>query len=159
MDSSLAILIGGTAVFAGGVGYLVARRDAGRRRAGLTAVGAAGGVAASFLLMLYLATVALPATVGLVAFLAGLVAYLAFRRDLGRRRAALAAAGAGAFVAAGFLFVVYLAVIAFVVAVGVYLLARDRLRISQAVILTGTTLGGLLAASALVFWVSLSYVM
>ncbi|MEU8053369.1 hypothetical protein [Micromonospora haikouensis] len=54
---------------------------------------------------------------------------------------------------------VYLAVIAFVVAVGVYLLARDRLRISQAVILTGTTLGGLLAASALVFWVSLSYVM
>ncbi|WP_432953917.1 hypothetical protein [Micromonospora haikouensis] len=109
--------------------------------------------------MLYLATVALPATVGLVAFLAGLVAYLAFRRDLGRRRAALAAAGAGAFVAASFLFVVYLAVIAFVVAVGVYLLARDRLRISQAVILTGTTLGGLLAASALVFWVSLSYAM
>ncbi|MDG4819921.1 hypothetical protein O7628_30935 [Micromonospora sp. WMMD956] len=158
MDSSLALLIGGTAVFAGGVGFLVARRDVDGRRAGLTAVGAAGGVAASFLLMLHLATVALPATVGLVALLAGLVAYLAFRRDLGRRRAALAAAGAGAFVAASFLFVVYLAVIAFV-AVGVYLLARDRLRISQAVILTGTTLGGLLAASALVFWVSLSYVM
>ncbi|MGW0507524.1 hypothetical protein [Micromonospora sp. NPDC003241] len=75
MDSSLAIVIGGTALFA----YLVLRRGAGSRRAVLVAGGVTLGVVASFLLMPYLATVWLPAVVGLVAPLSGVVAYLVLR--------------------------------------------------------------------------------
>jgi hypothetical protein len=159
VDSSLAILIGGTAAFAGTVAHLVAR-DLGRWRAASAAAGAAAGVAASFLLMLGLATVApLPVLLSFVALASGAVAYLAFRHDLGGRRAAAAAAGTACVVTAGFLFVVYLAVIAFVAAVGAYLLLRTRLRIGPAMVLMGTTLGGLLAASAMVFWASLTYSM
>ncbi|MDG4786764.1 hypothetical protein O7626_12615 [Micromonospora sp. WMMD1102] len=157
MDSSLAILIGGTAVCAGAVAYLVLLRDLGLRRAVGAGAGVTIGVTASFLLMLYLATLAIPAVLAFVAVFAAAVGYPVFRRDLGPQRAALAAAGSAAVVTASFLFVVYLAVIAFIAAVGVYLLLRDRIRIAPALILTGTTLGGLLAASALVFWVSLSY--
>ncbi|GIG88169.1 hypothetical protein [Plantactinospora endophytica] len=159
MDSSLAILIGGTAVFAGAVGYLVLLRDLGTRRAGLAGAGTAAAVAASFLFMLYLATLALPALLGFVALSSGVVGYLVLRRDLGTRRGVLAAAGSAAVVTASFLLVVYLAVIAFIAAVGVYLLLRTRVRIAPALVLTGTTLSGLLAASVLVFWVSLTYVM
>lgn len=159
MESSLAILVGGTAAFAGTVAHLVLRRGLGPRRAAVAAVGAATAVAANFLLMLYLATVALPAGVGLVALSSSAVAYLVFLRDLGRRRAALAAAGTATVVTASFLFVVYLAVIAFIAAIGAYLLLRTRLRIGPAIILMGTTLSGLLAAFALVFWASLTYVM
>lgn len=97
--------------------------------------------------------------IGGTAFFAGAVAYLVLNGDLGPRRAALAAVGAATVVTAGFLFVVYLAVIAFVVAIGVYLLVRVRLRIAPALVLMGTTLSGLLAASVLVFWISLTYVM
>jgi len=159
VDSSLAILIGGTAIFAGVVAYLVLLRDLGRRGAGVAAAAAASAVTASFVLMLYLATVATPAVAGLVALLTGGVAYMVFLRDLGRRRAALAAAEAAAAVTTSFLFVVYLAVIVFVGAVGIYLLARVRLRINAALIMAATTLSGLLAASALVFWISLTSVM
>ncbi|MDM4719752.1 hypothetical protein QTQ03_09245 [Micromonospora sp. WMMA1363] len=159
MDSSFAILVGGTAIFAGIVTQLVLLRDLGPRRAGLAAAATAAAVAASFLLMLSLATVAAPAVMGLVALLTGMTAYLLFLRDLGRRRAALAAAGAAAVVTASFLFVVYLAVIAFIAAAGVYLLVRVRLRVNPALILMGTTVSGLLAASALAFWASLTYVM
>ncbi|AVT29294.1 hypothetical protein C6361_07090 [Plantactinospora sp. BC1] len=156
MDSSLALLIGATAVCAGAVGYLVPPRALGPRHA---AVAVAVGVTGSFLLMLLLASVALPAVLGFVALFAAAVAYPVFRRDLGPRRAGVAAAGSAAVVTVSFLFVVYLAVIAFIAAIGVYLLLRDRVRIAPALIMTGTTLGGLLAASALVFWVSLTYVM
>lgn len=159
MDSSLALLIGLTAIFMGGVAHRVARRDPGPRRAGLVAAAAAVATAASFLLMIYLAGLALPATMALLAVLSGAVTYLAFRRDLGPKRAALAATGAAVFVTACFLFVLYLAVIAFVAAIGVYLLVRDRLRIKGALILAGTTLSGLLAAAVLAFWFSLTYVM
>lgn len=159
MDSSLAILIGGTAVFAGAVAYPLRLRDVGPPRAALAAAGSAAAVTASFLLMIYLANVALPATIGFVAISSGVVAYLAFRQDLGARRAALAAAGAACVVTASFLFVVYLAAIAFIIAIGVYLLLRTRLRIRPAMILMGTTLSGLLAASGLVFWISLTYAM
>ena len=159
MDSSLAILIGGAAVFAGTVAYLVLQGDRGPRRAALAAAGTATAVAAFFLLTIYLATIALPAATGLVALCSGAVAYLAFRDDLGKRRAVLAAAGAATVVTASFLLVVYLAVIAFIAATGAYLLLRTRVRIGPALILTGTTLSGLLAASGLVFWVSLTYVM
>jgi hypothetical protein len=159
VDSSLAILIGGTAIFAGAVAYMVLRSDLGPRRAALAAAGATGAVAAVFLLMIRLAAVALPAVAGLVALSTGAAAYLIFRRDLGPRRAALAAAGAATVVTASFLFVVYLAVIAFIAATGGYLLVRIRLRVNPALILMGTTLSGLLAASALVFWFSLTYVM
>lgn len=97
--------------------------------------------------------------IGGTAIFAGAVAYVVLRRDLGPRRAALAAAGAATVVTASFMFVVYLAVIAFIAAAGVYLLVRIRLRINPAFILMGTALSGLLAASALVFWFSLTYVM
>jgi hypothetical protein len=76
VDSSLAILIGGTAIFAGVVAYLVLLRDLGRRGAGVAAAAAASAVTASFVLMLYLATVATPAVAGLVALLTGGVAYM-----------------------------------------------------------------------------------
>jgi len=159
VDSSFAILIGGTAVFAGIVAYVVLLRDLGPRRAALAAAGAATAVTASFLVTVLLATVSLPVAIGFVALLSGAVAYLVFRRDLGTRRAALAAAGAATVVTASFLFVVHLAVVAFICATGVYLLLRMRLRISQSIVLMGTTLGGLLAASALAFWASLTFSM
>lgn len=159
MDSALALLVGGTAIFAGAVAYLVTLRDRDRQRAGLAAAGAAGAVAAGFLLMLALATVSVPATVGLAALLTGPGAFLVLARDLGRRRAALAAAGTTAVVAASFLVVFYLAVMAFVAAAGVYLLVRARLQINAALVLMSTTLSGLLAAAALAFWFSLTYAM
>jgi len=158
VDSSLAILIGGTAAFAGAVAYLLLR-GRGPQRAALAAAGTATAVAASFLLMISLATVALPAAVALMTLSSAAVAYLVLRNDLGKRRAALAAAGAATVVTASFLFVLYLAVIAFIAATGAYLLLRTRVRIGPAMILTGTTLSGLLAASGLVFWVSLTNTM
>ncbi|MFY1691972.1 hypothetical protein [Plantactinospora sp. WMMB782] len=157
MDSSLAFLIGSAAIFTGAVAYRELHRELGRRRAAVAATGIAVGVTASFLLMLYLATLSMAALLAFVAVFAAAVGYPAFRRDLGPRRAALAAAGSAAVVTASFLFVVYLAVMAYLTAIGVYLSLRDRIRIAPALLVTGTTLGGLLAASALVFWVSLSY--
>jgi hypothetical protein len=159
VDSSLTILIGATSAFAGAVTYAAFLRDLGGRRAALAATGATAGVAASFLLMLALSAVALPATLGFVALASGAVAYLMFRRDLGHRRATLAATGTAAVVTASFLFVLYLAVVAFIAAAGAYLLLRTRLRIGPSIVLMGTTLSGLLAASALAFWYSLTYVM
>jgi hypothetical protein len=159
VDSSLAVLIGGTAVFAGTVAHLLVRRDHDPRRAAVAAAVTAAAVTASFLLTLFLATVALPAALAFVALAGGAVAYLAFRPDLGERRAALAATGAAGVVTASFLLVVYLGVIAYIVAIGTYLLLRPRLRVGPAMILMGTTLSGLLAASGLAFWVSLTYVM
>jgi hypothetical protein len=129
VDSSLAILIGGTAGFAGAVAYLVLLRDLGRRRAALNAVGAATAVTASFLLMLYLAMLrpfGLWAAVGFIALFSGAVAYLVFLRDLGGWRAALAAVGAAIAVTASSLFVLHLAVVAFIAASGIYLLLRTR---------------------------------
>lgn len=141
MDSSLAILIGITAAFAGAVAYYVLR-ELGARRPGPVAAGTAAAVAASFLLMLYLATISLVATVVFVLLAAGAVAYLVLRRDLGARKGALAAAGIALTVAASFLFVLYLAVIAFIAAIGVYFLLRSRVKIKAAIILAGTTLAG-----------------
>ncbi|GIF63420.1 hypothetical protein Ais01nite_14550 [Asanoa ishikariensis] len=159
MDSALAIVIGGTGIFAATVAYLVTLGDHGRQRAALAAAGAAVAVAVGFLLMLLMAEVSVLATTGLLALLAGAVAYRVFLRDLGRRRAMLATAGATAVVTASFVLVVYLAFVAFVAAVGVYLLVRVRLRISAALVLASTTLSGLLATAALAFWLSLSYAM
>lgn len=159
VDSALTLLVGGTAIFAGAVAYLVTLRDRDWRRAGLAAAGAAGAVIAGFLLMLALATVSVPATVGLVALVTSPVAYLVLVRDLGGRRAALAAAGTTAVVTASFLVVFYLAVMAFIAATGVYLLVRARLQINAALVLMSTTLSGLLAAAALAFWISLTYAM
>jgi hypothetical protein len=140
------------------VAYYVLR-EFGARRPGLTAAGTAVAVAASFLLMLYLATVNLVATVAFVLLAAGAVAYLVLRPDLGARKGALAATGIALTVAASFLFVLYLAVIAFIAAIGVYVLLRSRVKIKSAIILAGTALSGLLAAAALAFYVSLTYAM
>lgn len=159
MDLALAILIGATAVFAGATGYAGFLGELGRRRAALAGAGAAAGVTAGFLVLLLLARIALPAAPGFLALAGGTVAYLVLLRDLGRRRAALAAAGAAAVVTASALFVLYLAVAAFVGAVGTYLLLRTRLRIGPSIVLTATTLSGLLAAAAAAFWYSLTYVM
>jgi hypothetical protein len=159
VDFALALLVGGTAIFAAAVAYFVTLRDRDRQRAGLAAAAAAGAVTAGFLLMLGLAAVSVPATVGLVALVTGPVAYLVVARDLGRRRAALAAAGTTAVVTASFLVVFYLAVLAFVAAAGVYLLVRTRLKVNAALVLMSTTLSGLLAAAALAFWFSLTYAM
>ena len=158
MDSSLAILIGITAAFAGAVAYYVLR-ELGARRPGWAAAGTAAAVAASFLLMLYLATINVLATVAFVLLAAGAIAYLVLRRDLGSRKGALAAAGIALTVTASFLFVLYLAVIAFIAAIGVYFLLRSRVKIKSAIILAGTTLSGLLAAAALTFYLSLTYAM
>ena len=157
MDLNLMIFIGGAVVFGGAVAYLVLLRERGAQRAALAAVGVAAALAASFLLMLMLARFALPAALGFVALFSGAVTYLAFRRELGARWAALLAAGATIVITASALFVVYLAVIAFIVAIGVYLLLRVRLRLLPALLLTGGTLGGLLVASAGAFWVGLTY--
>ncbi|MDG4781858.1 hypothetical protein O7614_19565 [Micromonospora sp. WMMD961] len=157
MDLNLMIFIGGAVVFGGAVAYLVLLRERGAQRAALAAVGVATALAASFLLMLMLARLALPAALGFVALFSGAVTYLVLRRELGARWAALLAAGATMVITASALFLVYLAVIAFVVAIGVFLLLRIRLRLAPALVLMGGTLGGLLATSAGAFWISLTY--
>ncbi|MER5455215.1 hypothetical protein ABT008_10540 [Micromonospora sp. NPDC002389] len=54
MDSSLAIVIGGTAIFAGAVAFLVLLRGAGSRRAGLVAGGTTlGGMLAASVLVFW----------------------------------------------------------------------------------------------------------
>ncbi|GGO26684.1 hypothetical protein [Micromonospora parathelypteridis] len=157
MDLNLVIIIGGAVVFGGAVAYLVLLRERGAQRAALAAVGVAAVLAASFLLMLLLARLALPAVLVFVALFSGAVTHLVFRRELGARRAALLAAGATIVITVSALFVLYLAVIAFILAIGVYLLLRIRLRLAPALVLMGGTLGGLLAASAGAFWISLTY--
>ena len=96
--------------------------------------------------------------IGITAAFAGAVAYYVLR-EVGARRPGLTASGTAAAVVASFLFVFYLAVIAFIAAIGVYFLLRSRVKIKSAIILAGTTLSGLLAAAALTFYLSLTYAM
>src|SRR5690349_10076448 len=105
VDFALVALIGLIAAYAGGVAAIVRLRPAGPVRALIEGVGAAGGVAASFALMLVLARVWLPGTLIVAALLAGGVLYRVLRRDLGPARAGAAAVAGGLLIGASFLFV------------------------------------------------------
>lgn len=156
MDSSLALMVGFAACYAGGVSLPVLVPRLGFQRAFLAAAGVVGGVALSFVLMLLLARVHVGLTAVVVLLFTGAVAYLVLRRDLGGRATVWASIGAAVLIGACFLFVSYLAVLAFIGAAGVYLLLRLFLRTRPALILMGGTLGGLLAASAAVFAIALA---
>lgn len=156
VDFALVALIALIAAYAGGVTAVVRLRPAGPARALLEGVGAAVGVAASFVLMLALARVWLPGTIIVAGLLAGGVLYGTLVRDLGPARAGGTAAAGGLLIGASFLFVAYLAVMATIGAAGVYLTLRLWLRTRPALLVMGGTLGGLLAAAAGVFALALS---
>lgn len=156
VDFALVALIALVATYTGGVTAVVRLRHAGPTRALLEGLVAAGGVAASFAVMLTLAHVWLPGTVIAAALLAGGVLYFAVMRDLGPTRAGAAAAGGGLLIGLSFLFVSYLAVMALIGAAGVYLVLRLRLPVRPALLVMGGALGALLAASAGVFMLALS---
>lgn len=144
------------ALYAGAVTGLVTLRERGLRRAASIGAVTAAGVAASLFLMVLLAHVTVAATLVVVVAFTVAVAYLVLVRDLGRQRATQTAVGAAVLIGLSFVFVSYLAVLAFLGAAGVYLLLRLWLRTRPALLLMGGTLGGLLAASAVVFAVALS---
>lgn len=156
VDFALVALIVLVAGYAGGVVATVRLRAAGPARALLEAAAAAGGVAASFALMLVVARVWLPGTVIAAALLAGSVLYLTLARDLGPGRAGIAAAAGGVLIGLSFLVVSYLAVMALIGAAGLYLVLRLWLRTRPALLVMGGSLGALLAASAGVFALALA---
>jgi hypothetical protein len=156
MDLALAILFGLAALYAGMVIFLVLVGSRGPQGAAASGAGAAAGVAACLALMVLLAQVTVAATIAAVVVFSGAVAYRVLVRDVGRPRAALAGIGAAALISLSFAFVSYLAVLAFLGAVGVYLLLRLWVRARTALLVMGGTLSGLLAASGLVFALALS---
>lgn len=156
VDFALVALIALIAAYAGGVWIVVRLRPAGPARALIEGTGAAAGVAASFVLMLVLARVWLPGTIIVAALLAGGVLYGTLLRDVGPARAGGTAVAGGLLIAASFVFVSYLAVMALIGAAGVYLVLRLWLRTRPALLVMGGTLAGLLTASAGVFVLALS---
>jgi hypothetical protein len=156
VDLSLVVLLVVAALYSGAVTALVVPRHQGPRRAVASGIAVAAGVAASLFAMILLARVTVAATVAAEVVFAGAVTYLVLVRDVGRRRAALAGIGAAALLGLSFAFVSYLAVLALIGSAGGYLLLRLGLRTRPALLVTGGTLGGLLAASAVVFGVALS---
>jgi hypothetical protein len=139
--------------YAGAVAFLTRLRDLGPGRAALAGAGTSVGIAAMFVLMTkvpYLASFAL------IALFIGGTGYLVFRRDLGQGRAVVAAVAAAVLLTGCALFVSYLAVMAYIAAAGIYLVLGLRLRVGPALLVMGTALGGLLAASAAVFAIALA---
>lgn len=99
------------------------------------------------------------------AVLAGVSGYLLTRRDLSQRQAALVGVGCAALVGFSFLFVLYLAVLAFIFAAALYWVLGSRVsdwvlggRVSVKKSLTASAvaLTGLLAASAVAMAVALN---
>ncbi|MFG1921885.1 hypothetical protein [Cryptosporangium sp. NPDC048952] len=156
MDLSLAILFGLAALYAGTVMFLALIGQHGPQRAAASGAGTTAGVAACLVVMVLLAQVTVIATVAAVAVFSGAVAFLALLRDVGRLRAIVAGSGAAALISVSFMFVSYLAVLAFLGAAGVYVLLRLWVRTRPALLVMGGTLSGLLAASGLVFALALS---
>lgn len=155
IDSSLAVLIGLTALGAGAVGFVTQARPRGNRRAVGWGAGVALVIVAAFALMIGLAHVSVIATDLFAGLLAGAVSYPMIRPDLGRNRAVAVACGIGFFMTVAVLVVSYLGLMAFIAAMALYALIRTRVRMAPALIVTGTTLSALLAGSVLVFWIGL----
>jgi hypothetical protein len=87
---------------------------------------------------------------------AALTTYLVLRRDLTARRAGVAAAVTAVVAGLGWVFTLYLAVAAYVVALGVYLLARRFLPSVKASVLTAAAaLAAVTLASVAAFAVAL----
>lgn len=156
VDFALVALIALIAAYAGAVWLIARLRSAGPARALIEGAGATAGIAASFLLMLTLARVWLPGTIVVAALLAGGILYGTLVRDVGPARAGGTAVVGGLLIAASFVFVSYLAVMALIGAAGVYLVLRLWLRTRPALLVMGGTLAGLLTASAGVFALALS---
>ena len=90
------------------------------------------------------------------AVLAGASGYLLTRRDLSRRSAVLVGVGCAVMVGLSFLFVVYLAVFAFIAAAVAYLVLGRRLSAKQSLAASATAFTGMLAASVVVMSFALS---
>jgi hypothetical protein len=87
---------------------------------------------------------------------AGLVTFLVLRGDLGTGRAVAASAGAGLAVGVAFLFILYLAIVAFLVAIVAYLVVRRLLSNPRFALMTATaTYTAVALASGAAFWVAL----
>jgi hypothetical protein len=148
VDLSLAVLV----VLAAGYAGLTVSVS----RGGRAGTGAAVLVLVAFAVMLGLARVWLPATFAVAALFAAAVTHLTLSRDLGRRRAVVAATVGGLVIGAAFVAVSYLALMALIGAAGAYPVLRRWLSPRPALLVMGGTLGGLLAGSAAVFAVALS---
>lgn len=150
MDLALAVLIGGTAAYAGGVGAV----KAGRARA--LAVGAAVA-AAGFVLMVVIANAGADLWAYVpVPFLVGAATFLVLRDDVGSRRAWGAAAGLGLLIGAATLYISYLAPMAFVGAAGVYVVLRRWLPVRVSLLVMAAALGSLLLLAAAAFGLALA---
>jgi hypothetical protein len=156
VDLSLAILIALTILYTGAVTLLVVASRDSMPAARTAAARAAVVVAAAFLLMILLARVALPATMAVAAVFALLATRRALLDDLGPRTAAGVAIATAVGIGTAFFLFSYLAVMALIGALGVYQLLRLRLRTRPALVVTGGTLIGLLAAAAATFAVALA---
>jgi hypothetical protein len=156
MDSSLALMIGFAACYAGATSLPALVRRLGLQRAIPAGAGVVAGVVLAFVLMLFTARVHVGVTEVVVLLFTGAAAYLVLRPDLDRRAATWASAGTAALIGVAFVFVSYLAVMAFIGAAGVYLLLRLFLRIRPALLVMGGTMCCLLAASGAVFAVALA---
>jgi len=88
------------------------------------------------------------------AALAGAGTYWLTRRDLSRQRATVISVGSAVAVGASFTFVLYLAVLAFVAAVAMYLLLRSWVDANRALAVSATTFTGLIAAGAMTFFLA-----
>jgi hypothetical protein len=156
MDSSLAFMITGVALYAGAVAFLVLRKQLDTMRSVLAGLFTIVAVAGSFQLMISLAGVTLWAMYATIALFTATVTYLAFVRDLDRTWTVASTIGAAALVTLASVVVSYLAVMAYIGAVGVYLVLRMWVRVRPALIMMGTALGGFLALSVAAFAVALA---
>jgi hypothetical protein len=176
MDLVLVLLICATAGYAGVVVFVTELRERGRSRALQFGAVAALAVAAGFFLMVALAQWNLFAAAAAVAVFSGTVAYLVVGRDISPERRPWITVGAALLVTVAAVLVLYLAVIAFIGAVGVYRLVRMplwtgprsvgavgvyrvgrlRLRTGLALFVMGTSMAALLAGAVAMFAMSLS---
>lgn len=153
MDLALAVLIGGTAAYAGGVGAV----KAGRARALAVGAAVAAAVAAGFVLMVVIANAGVDLWAYVpVPFLVGAATFLVLRDDVGSRRAWGAAAGLGLLIGAATLYVSYLAPMAFVGAAGVYVVLRRWLPVRVSLLVMAAALGSLLLLAAAAFGLALA---
>ena len=156
MDSSLAFMITFVALYAGAVAFLVLRKQLDTMRSVLAGIFTVIVVAASFQLMVSLANVTLWAMYATVALFIATVTYLAFVRDLDTKWTVTLTIGAAVFVTLASVVVSYLAVMAYIGAVGIYLVLRMWVRVRSALIVMGTALSGFLALSVAVFLAALA---
>ncbi|GAB3283511.1 hypothetical protein [Kineosporia babensis] len=154
-DISLVVLFLLTAAYTAVTGSFVAAK---RQHGSPVLVGGAAfaGVLAFLFGVLLIANLSVIAALVVSVLASGVGCYRLVRADLTQNQAITVAVGATLLVAAVGLFVLYLALISLIVAGSSYLVVRLWWQARATLVAMGTMLGGLLAASAVVFGIALS---